>query len=350
MDFLLYGANGYTAQLMLPLLRSYGLNPVLAGRSADKIEPLARQYDLPYRIFDLANAEATRAALADVPLVLHCAGPFVHTARPMMEACLHNRCHYLDITGEIGVFEMAARLGDRAREQGITLLPGSGFDVVPTDCLAAFLHQQLPDATHLALAFANVGGGLSQGTARTMAEGLGDGGAMRRNGKIVPMPLGHRAMEVDFGGLRRFVMTIPWGDVATAFYTTGIPNIEVFTAVHPRTYRRMQWLKYFNWFLRLPWVRHLAKQRIAKQAPGPSAEKRAAAQSYIWGQVRNAADTVVEARLRTPDGYTLTAHSALLLTKKILAGEGKPGFWTPAGLFGPDLVLEIPGSERFYPV
>ena len=348
MDFLLYGANGYTARLMLPLLQHYGLSPVLAGRSADKIEPLAREYGLPFRIFDLGDAEATRAALADMPLVLHCAGPFAHTARPMLEACLHTRTHYLDITGEIAVFELAASLGERARAQGITLLPGSGFDVVPTDCLALFLHRQLPDATHLALAFANVGGGLSQGTARTMAEGLGDGGAMRRDGRIVAVPLGHRAMEVDFGGLRRFVMAIPWGDVATAFYTTGIPNIETFTTVHPRTYRQLRWQKAFNWLLRTQLVRDFAKKRIAKRAPGPDADRRAAARTYIWGEVRNAAGTIRQARLRTPEGYTLTAHTALLLTKKILAGEGQPGFWTPAGLFGPDLVLEVPSVERFF--
>ena len=350
MDFLLYGANGYTAQLMLPLLRQYGLRPVLAGRSAGKIELLAREYDLPFRIFDLDNAEATRAALADVPLVLHCAGPFIHTAKPMLEACLQTRTHYLDITGEIGVFELAARLGDRARAQGITLLPGSGFDVVPTDCLALFLHRLLPDATHLTLAFANVGSGLSQGTARTMAEGMGEGGAIRRNGKIVRVPLGHRAMEVDFGGLRRFVMAIPWGDVATAFYTTGIPNIEVFTAVSPRMYRSLRWQKAFNWFLQLRAVREFAQRRIDKRPPGPSAERRAAALTYVWGEVRNAAGITRQARLHSPEGYTLTAHSALLIAKKILAGEGRPGFWTPAGLFGPDLVLEIPGVERFYPV
>jgi len=346
MDFLLYGANGYTAQLMLPLLQQYGLKPVLAGRAAEKIEPLAREYGLTYRIFDLADPVATRSALADMPLVLHCAGPFAHTARPMLEACLQTKTHYLDITGEIAVFELAASLDARAREQGITLLPGSGFDVVPTDCLAAFLHQQLPDATHLALAFANMGGGLSQGTARTMAEGLGDGGAMRRDGRIIPVPLGHRAMEVDFGGLRRFVMAIPWGDVATAYYTTGIPNIETFTSVHPRTYRRLRWQKAFNWLLRMEMVRNFVKKRIANRAPGPSAERRATAQTYVWGEVRNALGTTLQARLRTPDGYTLTAHSALILTKKILAGAGKPGFWTPAGLFGPDLVLEVPGVER----
>jgi len=346
MDFLLYGANGYTAQLMLPLLQQYGLKPVLAGRAAEKIEPLAREYGLTYRIFDLADPVATRSALADMPLVLHCAGPFAHTARPMLEACLQTQTHYLDITGGIAVFELAASLDARAREQGITLLPGSGFDVVPTDCLAAFLHQQLPDATHLALAFANMGGGLSQGTARTMAEGLGDGGAMRRDGRIIPVPLGHRAMEVDFGGLRRFVMAIPWGDVATAYYTTGIPNIETFTSVHPRTYRRLRWQKAFNWLLRMEMVRNFVKKRIANRAPGPSAERRATAQTYVWGEVRNALGTTLQARLRTPDGYTLTAHSALILTKKILAGAGKPGFWTPAGLFGPDLVLEVPGVER----
>jgi len=338
MKFLLYGANGYTAQLMLPLAAQYGLTPVLAGRSAEKIAPLAEQYRLSYRVFDLSDPVVIDEGLEGCGAVLHCAGPFAYTARPMLEACLRNRVHYLDITGEISVFELAHSLDAAARAQGITLLPGSGFDVVPTDCLARHLHQLLPDASHLTLAFAPSGGGLSHGTALTMADGAGEGGQVRRHGRITRVPLGHRAETVDFGAIQRFCMAIPWGDVATAFYTTGIPNIEVMTSVHPRTYRMLRWQWAYNWLLRTKWMRRLAKKRIDQRMGGPSAERRAASQTYLWGQVRNAAGETREARLTTPEGYTLTAHSALLLTTKILQGEGKAGFWTPAGLFGSGLL------------
>ena len=141
------------------------------------------------------------------------------------------RFDYLDITGEIPVFEMAAQLNERARTAGIMIMPGVGFDVVPTDCMALFLKNQLPDAVQLQLAFASAGGSISHGTASTMILGLGEGGLIRENGIIVKCPLGHKSMYVNFDGDEKFVMTIPWGDVSTGYYTTGIPNIETYTVV-----------------------------------------------------------------------------------------------------------------------
>ena len=175
MKFLLYGANGYTGQLITRYSKEYGLTPILAGRTESKIKPLADTYNLDYKIFSLDNQSDVDAALSDVKIVLHAAGPFMHTAQPMIEACLRNGVHYLDITGEIGVFEMAHRYDKQAGEKGIVIMPGVGFDVVPTDCMAVYLKNKMPDATHLKLAFGNVGGGWSQGTATTMVEGLGEG-------------------------------------------------------------------------------------------------------------------------------------------------------------------------------
>jgi short subunit dehydrogenase-like uncharacterized protein len=341
MQFLLYGANGYTAQLMLPLAHRYGLTPVLAGRSADKIQPLAQQFGLEFRVFDLDDPRSVDEGLRDVKAVLNCAGPFAYTARPMLEACLRTGVHYLDITGEISVFELAYSLDAVARQREITLLPGSGFDVVPTDCLARALYEELPDATHLTLAFASNGGGLSQGTALTMADTAGEGGRVRRNGEIVRVPLGQRAETIDFGAIKRFCASIPWGDVATAWHTTGIPNIEVLTATHPKAHQKLRWQWAFNWLLRTNWMRQRLKNKITTRPPGPSEEQRLKTRTYLWGQVRNARGEQREQRRDVPEGYTLTAHSALLLTRKILLGEGQPGFHTPAGLFGKGLIDEV---------
>lgn len=338
MQFLLYGANGYTAQLMLPLLSKYGLKPILAGRSASKIEPLAKEWGFEYRIFDLTKPGEVDHGLEGCAAVLHCAGPFSATARPMMEACIRNKVHYLDITGEIPVFELAHSLHEKAVAAGITLLPGSGFDVVPTDCLALRLKNLLPDATHLSLAFAPVKGGLSHGTATTMASGAGEGGMVRRDGKLTRIPLGHRGEVVDFGEIQQFCMAIPWGDVSTAYYTTGIPNIEVMTAVSPRTHAKLRWQWAFNWFLRLSFVRAYAKKQIAKRPAGPSPDRRAKAFTMLWGEVKNAKGERKALTQKTSDGYTLTAHTALWLTAQLMNGAGKPGFHTPAALFGGDIL------------
>lgn len=345
--FLLYGANGYTAQLMLPLLAEYGLTPVLAGRSAEKIAPLAASYGLEYRVFDLADPAAVDRGLAGISLVLNCAGPFIHTARPMIEGCLRAGAHYLDITGEIAVFELAAGYDAEAKARGITLLPGCGLDVVPSDCLAHYLHKQLPDAVELRLAFASVRGGVSHGTATTSLLSLIEGGRVRRDGKIARVPIGHRSMRVDFGPVRRHTVAIPWGDVASAYYTTGIPNIETYMAIAPSAARWLRLQGILIPLLRLGWLRRWIQRRIDRQPAGPDAERRAGATTYFWGEVRNAAGERREARLQTPEGYTLTAHTSLLLVKKIMTGEDRPGFQTPAGLFTNRLILKISNTKYY---
>jgi short subunit dehydrogenase-like uncharacterized protein len=343
MQFLLYGANGYTAQLMIPLAANYGLTPILAGRSAEKLAPLAEQYGLTYRAFDLNAPQAVRDGLSDVKAVLHCAGPFMHTSKPMLTACLELGVHYLDITGEVSVFEYAHSQHEAALKAGITVLPGVGFDVVPTDCMAKHLSELMPDATHLRLAFSSEGGGLTHGTALTMASTAGEGGFVRRNGKITSVPLGHWGGMIQFGDTERFCMAIPWGDVSTAYHTTKIPNIEVYTNSTPASHKALRWQWAYNWLLRTRWMRQRLADKIKKRPAGPSESRRQRAKMLVWGEVRNAAGQTLSAYYTVPEGYSLTAHTALLITSKILAGQGKPGFWTPAGLFGKDIIREVKG-------
>ncbi len=346
MQFLLYGAYGYTGELTARYCKHFNLTPILAGRNEAKLKAVAEKYGFPYRVFDLSEAEKLDAALREVPVVLHAAGPFVHTARPMMEACMRTGTHYLDITGEITVFEMASRLGKKAESAGVMLLPGAGFDVVPTDCLAFHLKNQLPDATHLKLAWAGLGAGVSHGTAMTMAENLGEGGAVRQAGKIVRVPLGHKTLRFPAGEKQLFAMTIPWGDVSTAYHSTGIPNIEVYTGVPPSTHKNVKRMRYINWLLRSSLVKNFVRKRINSRPPGPNDEQRKNGRSYLWGEVKNAAGDTRQATLETPEGYTLTALSSLIITKKVLEGNFKTGFQTPAKAYGADLVMEVEGTKR----
>ena len=346
MKFLLYGAYGYTGELIARYCKQFNLTPILAGRNEAKLKAVAEKYGYPYQVFDLSETGKLDAALREVPVVLHAAGPFVHTARPMMEACLRTGTHYLDITGEIAVFETAYRLDNQAKSAGVMLLPGAGFDVVPTDCLALYLKNKLPDATHLKLAFAGIGAGVSHGTALTMAENLGAGGAVRTNGKIVKMPLGHKTLRFPAGEKQLFAMTIPWGDVSTAYHSTGIPNIEVYTGVPPSTHKNVQRMRYLNWLLRTSLVKNFVRKRIHSRPAGPPDEHREKGRSYVWGEVKNASGDTRQATLETPEGYTLTALSSLIITKKVLEGNFKTGFQTPAKAYGADLVMEVGNVSR----
>lgn len=344
--FLIYGANGYTGALIARHAVDRGLQPILAGRSATDVIVEAEGLRLPHRVFALDNSRALDAGLQGVAAVLHCAGPFVHTWRPMFEACVRNRVHYVDVTGEIAVFEALAARGAEAQAAGIMALPGAGFDVVPTDCLAAHLKRRLPTATHLVLAFRALAG-VSRGTAATAIETMASGemGLVRRSGQLARVPAAWKTRQVDFGNGPRLAVSIPWGDVSTAWHSTGIPNIEVYMAARPNVVRAMRLGRVAGPLLRLPFAKDLLKYRIHARSSGPTDAQRAAGQSTVLGMASDGTREV-SSLLLGPEGYTLTALASLSIVEKILAGNFKPGFQTPSLAYGPDFVLELPGVER----
>jgi short subunit dehydrogenase-like uncharacterized protein len=340
---MIYGANGYTGELIAREAVSRGMKPILAGRTAAKIEPLAASLGLQAQVFDLRDTAATASSVEGMGLVLHCAGPFSATGAPMMTACLVGQAHYLDITGEISVFEHAQTLDAEARVAGIVICPGVGFDVIPTDCLAAVLKANLPDATHLALGF-DSRSGFSPGTAKTALQGLAQGGKVRQEGRIISVPLAYKTRRIDFGDGEKLAMTIPWGDISTAYATTGIPNIEVYIPGSPAMVARA---RRANWFKRLfgtSVMQSFIERRIEKRVVGPSAAKRDAQPSYVWGEVTNARGDKRTARIKTGNGYSLTATGALAVVEYLLAHEIPGGTYTPAKLTGSDLVTRLPGS------
>lgn len=342
-NFLIYGANGYTGELITRCAVERGMNPILAGRNAIAIESLAKKHHLDYRVFSLDEGYRIDGALQNVDAVLHCAGPFSLTSRPMVEACLRTGKHYTDITGEIAVFEMMASLDERAKEAGMMIMPGVGFDVVPTDCLARHLSDRLPTANYLSLAFYGQGR-LSHGTQATMTMNIGRGGAIRKDGKITRVPAAWKTREIDFGEVTRTAVTIPWGDVATAYYSTGIPNIEVFTVVPRQQLKLLKASRYLGWLLATKPFQDLLLKKIPPG--GPSDEDRAKGKTLLWGEASDPNGNRVEARMTAPEGYTTTALAALNIVQKILDGKLTPGFQTPAKAYGADLILEIEGVER----
>ncbi|MCP4873442.1 MAG: NAD(P)H-binding protein [Proteobacteria bacterium] len=342
---LLYGSYGYTGRLIARLAAAEGQKPILAGRNADKVRAHAEDLGLEHRVFALDDPDALDAGLEGIDVVLHCAGPFIHTSQPMVEACLRTRTHYLDITGEAGIFEACARQNQAALHAGVMVMPGVGFDVVPTDCLANHLKERLPDATHLTMAFKSVGGGVSHGTAMTMTEGLGEPNWIRKDGKLTPVRFGKLCKQVDFGRGPTPCLGIPWGDISTAYTSTGIPNIDIYTGVSSGAVRGARIGGYFGGVLRSEFVKKRARKRIANAPAGPSDEVRARSFTMIWGEAR-VGDDVVETRLRVPEGYTLTALTGWDIAKRCVAGEAKAGYQTPAMAFGADYILGFDGVER----
>jgi saccharopine dehydrogenase (NAD+, L-lysine-forming) len=340
-DWMIYGANGYTGALVAEEAAARGARPILAGRSEGAIAPLAARLGCDHRIFDLDDAGAAARHLDGARAVLLCAGPFSRTSRPMVDACLARGVHYLDITGEIPVFEAVhARTGEATRA-GVVLLPGVGFDVVPSDCLAATLAAALPGASELALAFS--GGSPSAGTAKTMLEGLPRGGAARRGGRIVRVPVAWKTADIPFADRTRPAVTIPWGDVATAFHSTGIPDIETYVAQPRRAIRALRLARPFFPLLGLRPVQRLAARAIEKRVAGPDAEARERGRSQLWGRVRDPAGNEVQGTATVPEGYRFTVLSALASVERLLAGGVAPRAHTPSTAFGADFVTTIEG-------
>ena len=237
---MIYGATGYVGENVARTAGSLGLKAIVAGRDTAKLDRIARETGLERRAFGLDDSAAIDSALNSVAVVLNCAGPFKYTAEPLVEGCLRSRAHYLDITGEIPVLEGMQAKDAPAKARGVMLLPGVGFDVVPTDCLALHLKQRLPAATRLRLAFQSVGpAGLPPGTQRTAIELLNYGDRVRRKGKLVRPQTGGGTISVDFGPGPVNAVRVPWVDVFTAYFSTGIPDIEDYVAAPPALQRQL---------------------------------------------------------------------------------------------------------------
>jgi short subunit dehydrogenase-like uncharacterized protein len=346
-QWLIYGAYGYTGELIAREAVRHGQRPILGGRSEQKLRPLAEELGLEHRAFDVAQA---KESLAGVTVLLNCAGPFATTVRPFVEACLHLRVHYIDITGEIPVFQFCHSQDAQAKQAGIILCPGAGFDIVPTDCLAALLKEALPDATEINLAFTS-GSRLSHGTAQTMVEGLGKGGMIRRNGELVAVPSGYRLRRIPFPSGTRWAATIPWGDVYTAGVSTGVPNTLVYVATPLAMGLAMRAANPLRFVLKAPSVKQWLRKKVDRRyAGGPDEAARKRGHAELWGEAVNPAGHRIVARMTTPNGYTLTADAAVEIAMHCLNPAEISGYTTPSHLMGSRFILSRPGVTYEAPV
>jgi short subunit dehydrogenase-like uncharacterized protein len=277
---MIYGANGYTGSLAARYAKDHELRPVLAGRHGERIRALADELGCESRVFELADEAVAVKNLEGIAAVLHCAGPFSGTSRPMLAACMRAGANYLDITGAIHSRK------EEIRNAGIVAVPAVGFDVVSTDCLAAMLKRELLSATHLRLAFKPRHGKLSPGTTRTMFEGLPEGGRIRKDGTIIKVPPAYKVETIPFTEtLSAPAVTHPWGDVSTAYYSTGIPNIEVFAGVPEKQIGKMKIPGFVRWLLGRAPVQALLKGPIASRVQGPTDDQRARDEVYVYREV-----------------------------------------------------------------
>lgn len=339
----IYGASGYTGGLTALKAREAGHEPVLAGRRAEALAPLAAKLGLETSVFALDDPKAIDAALEEAAVLLNCAGPFNATVAPLADACVRTGTHYLDLAGEVEQYEIVRERAELAAEAGAMLMPGVGFGVVPTDCLAVHLKRRLPSATRLELGFQTVGE-ISRGTAGAVLPGIHKRGVERRDGSYVSIRPGARRRKIDFGDGPVKAVTNPWrGDLCTAYHSTGIGDIEAYIAPPPPLGAVMVSTRYTGWFLGSPPGQALLRLAINRLPYGPTEEQLAEGYTRVWERVEDPEGRSATARLHGPDAYVFTALTGVECAKRALGGDAAPGFHTPAELYGPELVTALEG-------
>lgn len=341
---LLYGAYGYTGRLTAELAAARTLDVVLAGRNKDALSGLGDRLNLPTRAVGLDDHTKLSHALKDIACVVHMAGPFAVTSAPMLSACLATQTNYIDITGEIEVFEAMWSREEEIRRAGITAVPGAGFDVVPSDCLAAYVAGKLERPASLVIAL-RVLQSASQGTLRTAIRQVSKPVLCRRAGAIVALD-DRSPRWIDLSSGDEPCLPVSWGDVATAFHSTGVGNITVYL-------RRTALLRTADILASLfgpllgSRVGHRALAALVRRLPaGPSQVKRSGHRSTIWAEATDGSGRSSRARLSTPDAYDFAANSALEITTRISSLPAALGLVTPSQAFGADFVLSLPGCSR----
>jgi short subunit dehydrogenase-like uncharacterized protein len=317
-SWMLYGAAGHTGALIAQHAHERGHRPRLAGRSAPAITALAERLDLPHRVLALDDPATLSAALAGVDLVLNAAGPFLHTATPLAEACLSAGVHYLDIGNELQVFRALYGLHQRAQRAGVAIIPGSGFGVVATNCLARYVSDKVGGAQHLEVATRAATAQPGPGGAASMRENLPYGGWIRQAGHLQPHTLGSGATTITFPDGPCRIRPVPTGDLEAAFQATGAADIIAYSAeLDPAS----------------------AKPRTSD----PQAARPQAYRSFGWARATGPGGATTQAWLQTGEAYAFTAAASIRAVEETLTRSLR-GALSPAAAFGADFALTIPNT------
>lgn len=342
---LVYGATGYTGRLLVDALLERGIRPLLGGRNAAKLEALAGCHGLEWRAAPLDAPDALGAALRDVEVVVHAAGPFRRTTDPMARACLDAGVHYLDLSGEAPPIAALSGLDGEARRRGVMIMPGIGFDVVPSDCLAAHVARRLPGARRLAIGISAIGF-MTPGSAKAFLAYAGDRVWTRRDGALVGVPPGTLERHFDYGEGPRLSSAMSWGDTATAWYTTGVPDITTYFESTPLVRASLSACRLFGAALGSRSWQAVMQAHADLLPEGPTADQRASKRTAIVVEAEDASGKRALSRLRGPESYEFTRRIAPRVVARVARGDLETGFQTPARVWGPDLVLDVEDVSR----
>jgi short subunit dehydrogenase-like uncharacterized protein len=307
---MIYGATGYTGRMVAEHAKSAGTQVVLAGRSEGALAKLAAEHGVEYRVFALDDADAIDQNLLDMSVLLNCAGPFMRTAKPLMEASIRNGMHYLDTAAELNSYRLAELLDGDARAAGVMLMPGGGGSVAMLGSLAGHAVARVQNPRKLRIAM-HVSGGMSRGSAISATENMTTETLARVDGELVTVSNNVRKFDFGQGAVDSFQVTLP--DLITIWRATGAPDIETFVHVTGNGFPTGD---------------------LSLLPDGPTEDERLANRYQAIVEVTDAQGKVFRSLLDTVNGYSFTAIAVSEAGRRVLAGEVRGGFQTPAGLFG----------------
>lgn len=308
---MIYGATGYTGRMAALQAQKLGLAPVLAGRKEQALAALASELGLEHRVFALEDEALVRHALEGVDVLLNCAGPFSHTASPLIAACLQVRTHYLDIAAELDSYLLSEQNNQDAIGAGVMLLPGCGGSVAMLGSLAARAVEVVSAPVALRIAL-HVSGAMSRGSATSASQNMTAQCLMRKDDKLTSRdPSDLRSFNFGSYEASCFPVTLP--DLITIAQQTGIGDIETYVHVSGTAF---------------------PDGDLSELPAGPDAKAREANRYQAAVEVVAKDGTTTRAFLDTVNGYTFTPLAAVEAARRVLAGQVRTGFQTPVGLFG----------------
>lgn len=342
----LYGATGYTGELTAHALVKRGAKPVLAGRSAAKVERLAGELGgLETATADVSEPASVRALVESGDVLISTVGPFARFGEPAVEAAIDAGATYLDSTGEPAFIRRVFEAwGPRADRAGIALLTAMGYDWVPGNLAGALALTEAGDAaTRVRTAYFTLGPfGPSGGTRASAAGALIEPGYAFRDGRLVSERGARRVRSFELAGEHRQALSA----AASEHFTL------------PRTFPRLTEVDaYLGWFgnrsramsigsavmaglFKLPGAKAganaLIERSVKGSSGGPSAEQRAKAGSHIVAEALDAGGRVLASvHLDGVDGYDFTAGmlawAAIRATESPIEASGALG---PVEAFG----------------
>lgn len=322
---MIYGATGYTGRLASEHAKYLALDVILAGRSEDTLRSVAQGLSLPYRAFSIENPTQLETSLKGVGVLLNCAGPYYRTAKPLIAQCLHDGVHYLDVSAELDSYRICMENDEAAKRANITLMPGCGGSVSMLGCLAGHLIDKAKcDPLRIDIAL-RIAGSMSRGSIVSAVENLTTQCLERVDGAILEKR-NQESKDFDFadgkGAVSCFPVTLP--DLFTIWASTGTRNIGTFVHQASGT--------------------GFPTENIESLPTGPTAEEREASPYHASATLVSRDGTVTRAALHIVNGYTFTPIAAVEAARRILEGEAKAGYQTPAGMFGKDFAKTIRGT------